>query len=48
MNDEIKADLINEDLINESAIEKRITNLEKKMELILEKLDKLETIEENC
>ena len=28
--------------------EQRISNLEKKMDLILEKLEKLEAIEENC
>ena len=47
MNDEIN-DKINKDLINTCDTNKRIKNLEKKMELILEKLEKLEQIEENC
>ena len=43
MNDEI-----NDDLITTLDTNKRIKNLENKMELILEKLDKLENIENNC
>ena len=46
MNDEI-----NDDLINTVDRNKRIKNLENKMELILEKLEKLEkleNIEKNC
>lgn len=43
MNDEI-----NNDLINTVDTNKRIKNLENKMELILEKLEKLENIEKNC
>ena len=47
MNDEIN-DEINDDLINTLDTNKRIKNLEEKMELILEKLEKLENIEKNC
>lgn len=46
MNDEIS-----EDLVDITETNKRIYNLERKMELILnklDKLDKLENIEENC
>ena len=50
MNDEIN-NKINDDLINTLDTNKRIKNLENKMELILEKLEKLEkleNIEKNC